>query len=509
MGLASTRTVSFYGVSAHLVTVEVKIGSGLPGIHIVGLADTSISEARERVRTAIQHSTLGWPRSKITISLSPASLRKTGAHYDLSLAMGVLAAATSDPELSYRCASTMFLGELGLDGRLKPVPGVLSALMAARDEKIPTVIIPRANASEATLFSQDEVTVLVADSLSEVWGWAIGQVGLLPPSSPEFRKAQRSSGDMKDVVGQSSLIKAAEVAAAGGHHMLMIGPPGSGKSMIAARFPSILPELDSVQRIQATAIHSLSGLGVVEPLSHAPFIAPHHSVSRAALLGGGSGNPHPGAVSLAHHGVLFLDEVSEIPAPILDGLRTAIEDGEVTVMRARHEVTFPARFQLLMAANPCRCGADKPHQCRCLAHIRRRYLSNISGPLRDRLDIIVRSYSTGQSLFDRAAESSAAIAERVAEARDRAAHRWSSRGLAVRVNAHLSGHLLRRHFPADEAAMAMLEAYLARGTISQRGVNRNLRLAWTLCDLAGAKQPTMDHMEKAMAFHHDNGYEEF
>lgn len=280
--------------------------------------------------------------------------------------------------------------------------------------------------------------------------------------------------------------------------MMMLGPPGSGKSMIAQRLPGLLPPLDKQQQIEATVVHSVAGRTFDGPVLRAPFVAPHHSVSRAALLGGGSGNPMPGAVSLAHHGVLFLDEVSEIPASTLDTLRTPLECGTVRLVRSRQDITFPASFQLVMAANPCRCGAEQPGDCMCNGSARASYLNNLSGPLRDRLDIMVNTHARGAVLQSPGEESTAPIAARVDEARRRQASRWIRAGLRDTVNGTVDPHRMRRDFPAEDEAMAYLGVFLADGAVSQRGVDRALKLAWTLCDLDGAARPNLDHIARAL-----------
>ncbi|AGF72778.1 YifB family Mg chelatase-like AAA ATPase [Corynebacterium halotolerans] len=498
MALGRAHTTALSGVTARPVTIEANIGPGLPGIHVVGLGDTAVSESRDRIRTAVANAQLEWPKTKIVVSLSPASLPKAGSHFDLPMALAVLAAR--QPEVGQRLSSTLVLGELGLDGSVRPVPGILPALLTARAEGYRCAVIPPGNAAEATLI--DDLEVLVAGSLADAWEWGTGESDL--PGAADIVQdapaALRRRPDFADLAGQEDARFAAEVAAAGGHHMLMIGPPGSGKSMIAARLPGLLPPLSTDQAVEATAVHSVAGPngmpgGVVR---HAPFVAPHHSVTRAALLGGGAGVPRPGAVSLAHHGVLFLDEASEIPAATLDGLRTPLEDGQVRLVRARREVIFPARIQLVLAANPCRCAAEEPSACRCTVRQRTTYLNNLSGPLRDRLDIGVRTSARNAVLGTAGAESTAVIAERVAAARQRAAHRWWGHGFPAATNAAMDPHQLRRHHPADEAAMALLGAYLADGVLSQRGVDRALKLAWTICDLAGGTRPDLAHVARAI-----------
>lgn len=496
MALGRSLTTAPSGVTATVVRVEANIGPGLPGTYIVGLADTSISESRDRIKTAVVNSALAWPKTKVIISLSPASLRKTGSHIDLSMTVAVLAAQSKDTEFRERAATTMFLGEVALDGSLVPVTGVLPALLAAREDGIHTVVIPIANAAEASLM--DTPQVYLAGSIREITGWLDGLVELEPVGSADLEADTDHHPDMRDVVGQPEARFAAEVAAAGGHHMMMLGPPGSGKSMIAQRLPGLLPALDERQRIEATVVHSVAGRTFAGPVLRAPYVAPHHSVSRAALLGGGSGNPLPGAVSLAHHGVLFLDEISEIPASTLDTLRTPLECGTVRLLRSRQDITFPARFQLVMAANPCRCGAEGPSNCSCTGAARATYLNNLSGPLLDRLDIMVRTHAKGAVLRGTVEEPSAPIAERVLEARQRQLFRWKRAGLQEQINAAVDPHRLRREFPAAEEAMAYLGVFLAEGMISQRGVDRALKLGWTLCDLDGAEKPNLDHVARAL-----------
>lgn len=496
MALGKTTTAALTGVRADIVTIEANIGPGLPGIHIVGLGDTAISEARDRIRTAVANSHLEWPKTKVVLSLSPASLPKSGSHFDLAMAMAILTAREGRPEVTSRLNSTLLLGEVGLDGGIHAVPGILPALLAARERGYRRVVVPPGNAAEAAILPGTDI--LSAGTLRAAFEWAAGR-GELPrvTSAGEITETPPQP-DMADIAGQPEAKFAAEVAATGGHHMMLLGPPGSGKSMIAGRLPGLLPPLTESECIETTSVHSVAGHAFHGPVRRAPFIAPHHSVSRAALLGGGAGNPRPGAVSLAHHGVLFLDEASEIPAPVLDSLRTPLEDGVVQLVRSRREVRFPARFQLLLAANPCRCAAEEVHRCRCTPRQRATYLNNLSGPLRDRLDITVRTHSRGAVISTTGSEGSVTIAERVAAGRERARERWSRYGLGHLHNAVVDPHLLRRYFPADDAAMALLGAHLGDAEVSQRGVDRALKLAWTICDLEDADQPDLDHMARAL-----------
>lgn len=495
MGLARTITAAMSGVTGHLVEVEANVGPGLPGTYIVGMGDTAIAEAKDRMKAAASNSRLRWPKTKVVVSLSPASLPKSGAHLDLAMAIAILAAGDPEAPNRRRLDGTIFLGEVGLDGTLKPTPGILPALLAAQRGGVPQAVIPPENAAEAALV--DGMEVLAAPSLGAAYSWLCGECEL-EEADASFEVGDAETGDFRDVVGQPEAKFAAEVAAAGGHHFMMIGPPGSGKSMIAARLPGILPPLEPQERLEATTVHSVAGKSYTGAISRAPFVAPHHSVTRAALLGGGSGNPRPGAVSLAHGGVLFLDEVQEIPARVLDSLRIPLEQGSVRLVRARRDVIFPARFQLVLAANPCRCGAEEATQCRCSSAARANYLSNISGPLRDRIDIMVNTRAKGPLLSGEISDSSEAIAQRVLTARSRARRRWEAAGFGAICNAWMDPSKMRREFPASEDGMALLEVYLGEGTVSQRGVDRALKLSWTLADLEGAARPSLDHVARAL-----------
>lgn len=495
MALASTFAAAVEGVGAHTVTVEANVGPGLPGMHIVGLGDTAVRESRDRIRTAVANSRLPWPRTKIMVSLSPANLPKSGSHFDLAVALAVI--ASMDPRAEKRLARALIVGELGLAGQLRRVDGILQILMCGLDGGVDTIIIPRANSDEAALLTSPRV--FVADTLVQVWQWAVGERELDAVASVARESGDGSNVlDFADVAGHEAARWACEVAAAGAHHMMMVGAPGSGKSMLAARLPSILPPLSPRQMVETTAIHSLSGESAGHVFHRAPFVAPHPSLTKAALIGGGSGTPQPGAVSRAHNGVLFLDEASEIPPATLDALRIPLENGEVALVRNRREICFPAHFQLVLAANPCACGAEEAARCTCSSAERQRYLKNISGPLRDRIDISLRTTSVGALVDTHDAEPSREIAQRVAHARERASFRWSAAGVGETTNSRVPAPLIRRHHPATESAMAYLSAQLAGGVVTQRGVDRVLKLAWTIADLAGAAQPGIDHVAQAV-----------
>lgn len=490
MALATTYSTSLEGIRARIVSVESHVGPGLPGINIVGLGDAAVKESKFRLRTAASNSGLDWPKSKIVVSLSPADVPKRGSHLDLAVCLSVL--ATRHPVAGARLRSAVILGELALDGRVRPVTGILPSVVEAAKMGFSTVIIPVGSNEECGLI--EGVRVLEVSTLEQAWEWALG--GQLPLASTDTSGTPPQSVDFADIAGQPEAKYAAEIAAAGGHHMFLIGPPGSGKSMLAERMPTIFPPLTQAQHIEVAAIRSVMGLDALG--TQAPFANPHHTVTRAGLIGGGSGIPQPGAITLAHHGVLFLDEASEVQAVVLDSLRTPLERGAVTHTRGHRSITFPACFQLILAANPCRCGAETVQECTCSVAHRRNYLNNISGPLRDRIDITVETVSAGARVISKEAETSAVIAQRVMQARQRSQHRWDKHGLQTALNRDVPGPYLRRHAPADDTAMALLEAHLAAGDLTQRGVDRALRLAWTIADLETVSVPNLDHVARAV-----------
>lgn len=512
MGLARTMTATLVGVEAQVITVEANVGAGLPGTYIGGLADSTVKESVDRMKTAVQNSSLAWPKTKVIVNLTPAGVRKTGTQLDLAMCVAILAAGNKDKfGLLDR---TLLLGEVGLDGRIRGVTGVLPSLLAARSAGLRLAVVPAANAAEAAVV--EGIEVYVAGNIEEAYSWLSGQPTLLRVAEHLEMWGQlevgstrvspipstRRSLDMCDVVGQEEAKFAAEVAAAGGHNFMMIGPPGSGKSLIAERLPSILPTLTKEEQLSATAVHSIVSKARSCSVSSPPFVAPHHSVTKAALLGGGT-VPVPGAVSMAHHGVLFLDEVSEINAQVLDSLRMPLEQRCVRLVRSNRSIVFPASFQLVLAANPCRCGAEEVMDCRCTPVVRQRYLSNLSGPLRDRIDIFVRTRSKGPLLNAGGSETSDVIAGRVAEARSRALARWESHGYGAVTNAAMNPHVLRREFAPDDEGMAYLGALLSNGDLSQRGVDRAIKLSWTLADLEGISRPSMDHVARAYDLRED------
>ena len=505
MALARTYSVALVGVEGHLIDVEADIAQGLPATILVGLPDTALREARDRIRAAIVNSGESWPQAKITVGLSPASLPKRGSGFDLAIAVAILAAAGGLPLSSPM--GKMFLAELGLDGRLRPVPGVLPAVVAA-ELSVDTVVVAAANLAEARLVPG--VRVVAASSLAEVAIWLRGGPAPTPPPAPVRPRgpaaalAKAPKLDLAEVLGQSEARMAAEICAAGGHNLSLLGPPGAGKTMLAERLPTILPRLEPAAALEVTSIHSVAG--TLQPgaglLTEPPFCAPHHTASKAAIVGGGSGIIRPGAASLAHRGVLFLDEAPEFGRDVLDALRQPLEAGEVVIARSAMCARFPARFTLVLAANPCPCAKAASAGgagCACSPAARRRYLGRLSGPLLDRVDVKVRlqPVSRHEMLYDsKHAEASAIVAGRVTAARERAARRLA--GTPWRLNAEIPGAELRRSFPPERGALRSLDRAMELGQVSARGADKIVRVAWSLADLAGEPRPGAGEVDLAI-----------
>jgi magnesium chelatase family protein len=533
--VARTHSIALVGVEGFPVEIESDLENGLPSLLLVGLPDTALREARDRIRAAIVNSHEQWPQRKITVGLSPASLPKRGSGFDLGIALSILAAAGAVPWAAID--GVAFLGELGLDGRLRPVRGVLPAMAAAACAGFGKAVVAQPNAAEAALVPG--LQVAGAPTLAALLAWlrgdrdgraagvvcisdgipvpltmpagappggedgsaqtAAGQAGQGPASltgpSGKAGEPPRPRPDLSEVLGQPTARRAAEICAAGGHHLSLLGPPGAGKTMLAERLPTVMPPLDRAAALEVTSIHSVAGtLPAGSPLmTEPPFCAPHHTATKAAIVGGGTGVLHPGAASLAHRGCLFLDEAPEFGRDALDALRQPLESGEVVVARCGLTARFPARFMLVLAANPCPCakGAGPRSGCTCTPTARRRYLARLSGPLLDRVDVKVELFpvSRAELLSDRRlAEPSPIVAARVAAARERTAARLKD--TPWRLNAEVPGSEIRRAFAPSPGALAPLERAMDLGQISARGVDRALRVAWTLADLAGVSRPT-------------------
>ena len=495
--ICSIRTLGIQGIRGSAVTAECYISSGLPGFDIVGLPDAAVKEARERVRAAAKSSGFAFPVSRITVNLAPANLKKSGTHYDLPILLSILCAAGC---VRRPRSDSAFLGEVSLDGQIRPISGVLPMALAARREGIRTLFVPAENAAEATLARGP--AVIPVRNVQELAAGLNGE--LMLKEEPAWVPSQdRTAGlDFKDVLGQENVKRALEVAAAGSHNVLLIGPPGSGKSMLSKRLPSILPDMTWEESLEVSQIYSVMGLLTSkQPLvTRRPFRSPHHTISNAGLAGGGT-NPRPGEISMAHKGVLFLDEMPEFRKDTLDMMRQPLEDGQVTIARVSGTVTYPAEFMLVCAMNPCKCGwyGDPSGRCRCSDFAVENYRSRISGPMLDRIDIVVEVPAVHfEDLRSRAeAEPSANVKQRVNAARTIQNERFGKGGMC---NARMGPEELRRYCDLDEeCAELMKNAFEAMG-LTARSYDRILRVARTVADLDGSETIEPQHIAEAIQY---------